>query len=70
MSEWMPSIDTYMAVAKVIHDETEQCEEHVPFADCVAREADIQESFRVLRALRRDGWQVTRDPAGTVEMGL
>lgn len=66
----MPPIETYIAMAEAIHDEIEQCDERETFADCGAREADIGEALRVLTHLRREGWQVTRDPAGTREMGL
>lgn len=69
---WMPDIPTYLALAERMHDDSDLCNANyvIPFSECAAREADIGDAIRVLVALHKDGWRLTRDPGATAELGL
>lgn len=69
---WMPTIDQYTALAEAMHDGRDDCNANyvLPFSECVNREADINDAVAVLTELRKVGWKLSRDPAGTTELGL
>lgn len=61
-----------MALAVALHDESEMCNGNyqIPFDECGAREADIQDAVRILVHLHREGWVMQKDAAGTLPLGL
>jgi hypothetical protein len=60
------------ALAEALHDTDETCNAHhyLPFEECATKEWDESQAVEVLSRLRALGWAVTRDPAGTVPLGL
>lgn len=71
-TEWMPTIEAWLALAEATHDERDDCQPNyaVRFASCEFREQDIEEAVRVLIGLHKAGWKLVRDPGPTVELGL
>ena len=71
-TKWMPTIESYMALAEAMHSEDEMCNASmfVPFAECVTHEYDIEHAVKVIVQLHKDGWRLVPDPGPTVEMGL
>lgn len=70
MSDWMPPIAAYMALAEAMHEESDICNGNGRelFADCGAREADIEDAVKVLVALHRADWQLVRRPEGAAPL--
>ena len=69
----LPTIEEYMALAEAMHGESDLCNATYfggPFELCEAREADIQDAFVILAALRKDGWRLVRDVNATEALGL
>ena len=66
------SADPVLALAEAMHNEDDTCNasQYVPFSECATRQWDIEHAADVLAELRKAGWRLAPDPAGTVELGL
>lgn len=55
-----------VALAEALHDESSDCNANyfIPFAECEFREMDIREASDI------SDWQLVRQPASVVGMGL
>jgi hypothetical protein len=64
------TVTPYMALAEAMHDVSEMCNANydLPFSECGVREADIQDACKVIEKLRKRGWLVVRNPAGTTPL--
>jgi hypothetical protein len=61
-----------LALADAIHDGDDSCNAnyYIPATECPFRDTDIEQAAEMMEALRKAGWVLVRDAAGTVEMGL
>lgn len=67
---FMPTIEQYMALAEAMHDGDDLCNAnyYAPFGECGNREYDIQQAVKVLVALRKEGWQLVREPINGIPL--
>lgn len=72
MTDWMPTIQQYMALAEALHDNDETCNAtyYHPFHACEAdlREYFIQTAIAILQRLRSEGWRMEFHPVGMVRV--
>lgn len=62
-----------LAMAAAIHAFDDMCQEGNDDPEpekCITREWDIESAHNAIAELRRLGWRLERDPAGTVPLGL
>ena len=60
------------ALAEALHDNDDTCNaaHYIPIEECATRAWDEEHAAKVLESLRDLGWTLTRDPAGTIPLGL
>lgn len=57
------------ALAEALHDNDEMCAEQASsFAECIWRTWDLEHAAALVVSLRKLGWRLERDPAGTIPM--